>query len=409
MIAAIRRAVTFTGRVAIVALNLLFTACPLLDTPVEATGRSGDPGAEVLVVHSLAETVTSVAIDADGSPTTVVNDVTLLGSVPNDIVETDGRYAVTLSGENALLLIDTTTLAARERYDFGPGSNPMNSAALEATAQTPAVVATSELLTDTVTLLVVGESSLYQVASLATGDAPQAVAVLAGTAADTVRVMAANTAFSVARPAERPFGAATLSTWDVRFTSDPAEASGWSAEIVAEDEIALEADGFDGGADSGLNPVALIDVPIRDEIIIVGSGINYGNDGLGAEDGTVVVLNRTTLAVEARIAVGGSPGAATIDHAGDTSTLFLAGPGGIRTVRRNGAWDVSATLRYEATGGSGTLSFVADVAVVRDRLWAADFGRSRLIVFSFAADGTLTEETTVAVSQGPIALWVDDE
>jgi len=175
--------------------------------------------------------------------------------------------------------------------------------------------------------------------------------------------------------------------------------------------VDLEPSGFDPSQDSGTNPTALIDAPSLGELLVVGSGVNYGSDGTGADDGALVVIDRTTLSVEGRYTVGGSPGAGVLVPEGSGHRLYLAGPGGIRSIYHDGTqWEDSARLEYDATSGSGgSLPFIADLARRGEVIYAADFANNRVLAFGIGSAGALTPRGEVAVSQGPIALLVDLE
>lgn len=379
---------------------LLVISCTIPRTGVD--GRSTDPGDEVLVIHSLAETVTSIAIDADGLPGTLDSDVAYLGAVANDIIRLRDRYLVTLSGENALVFLTDDTLSEAGRIELGRGRNPMESAVLSV-GNGEEIIAVTEFLTGTVSLHRAGTTMPPTISELVVstvGAAPQALIVLSGSTANERRVIVANTAFSLNSESGYPFGAASISVRTVEIDeSGPAVTIGDTVEIPLED-----AD-FDGTVENGLNPVAFLDIPATGELLILGSGRNYGDDLNGDDDGVVLVLDRETLDVLERIPVGGSPGAGALIERNGTYYLFLAGVRGIRRVHRDDTWSTGASPLYESSGTP--LPFLSDIAIAGDYLYAADFSRSLVLVFFIKNNGTITEVRRIPVSQGPISLLVD--
>lgn len=410
------------SRAIIVWAALVLSGCSLVTTP-DPVGDGGSAGhAELFVVHSLAETLSAVTIEEDGSFGAVDSDAQYLGAAANHLIAADEALIATISGENRLLVLDTDSLEVRRRIDFASGSNPMESVYLG-----EGLVATTNLLSDTVRIDDLrgrrwdGDLPML----LEVGSAPQALLALtdgsidgsdgtgagddgaggAGGGADTIGLLVANTAFSTERPAERPFGAGTLT--HLRLAVDT-ESEPPSIEVHSRDTISLEASRYDPATEAGLNPTALIDVPEADEggeILVVGSGTNYGSAPAGADDGEVVVLDRETLAVTARLEVGGSPGSGVVRGGPGGLTLYLAGPGGIRALSRGErGWENDVRVAYEAQADSGALPFLSDIERVGAMIYAADFANNRLLAFEMADDGGLTVKEEVPTSLGPIEL-----
>ena len=381
----------------LIVLAVLITgSCQIPDPGI--TGRDADPGDEVLVIHSLAETMTSIALHSDGSPGSVDHDVQYLGAAPNDIIRLRERYLVTVSGENALLLLDAATTDTLGRIDLGAGTNPMAAAVVG-----EEIIAVTEFLSHAVSLQRTATSVPPQnaeVGRFAVGAAPQAIMTLPGTESDVTRIIVANTAFTLNSPSGFPFGAASLSVRSVRI-----DASGSAVRLVSEQEIPLEADGFDAAIENGLNPTALLDMPPTGELLVVGSGENYGGSGTGDDDGVLLVLDRMSLEIRRRISVGGSPGAGVVVERTGGYDLYLAGVEGMRRVHRGTVWDEESSFVYRATGDP--LPFISDIVAAGDFLYASDFSGSRILVFRLAATGGVTLECEIPVSHGPIALLAD--
>ena len=386
-------------------LALLFAGCSVFSNAEDAAsdGRSLDRDRELFVIHSLAETISSVELASDGSLADVQADVQYLGAVPNHVLRFGEELVVTLSGQNELLRLDESTLRVTGRLSHGAGSNPM-----ETTSLAVDLLATTHLLAGRVQIddpLDRSWSSpqpwTYQV-----GQAPQALLSLPGSSQSQVRLLVANTSFSTDSDGASPFGRGTISSmiFEVdRSGTDP------RIEQISESTIDLEPSDFDPLLDSGSNPTALVDVPALSEVLVVGSGLNYGADGAGADDGVLMTLDRSNVTVKERREIGGSPGAAVLLPEGTGHRLYLGGPTGIRSIYHNGtAWAAASRMEYDATGG-GSLPLIADIAYFSNTIYAADFANNRILAFSVSGDGSLSLRETVEVSQGPIALLVDLE
>ncbi|WP_018527135.1 hypothetical protein [Alkalispirochaeta alkalica] len=387
----------------ILCISLL--SCSFWFAPDEAEGRSRAPKQELLVVHSLAETLSSLHLGEDGAFLSQQNDLVRLGAVPNEIISVGYELAITLSGENRLLFLDKERLFRRDSIDFGYNVNPMRTAVLNSGTPDPgqSIFATSGLFTSRIHLYSRAGTDQDIAGAMKTGQSPQAVLVLPD-GPNSVRLIVANTAYSSARPSENPFGPASLTVFTLSFQEKD------NVQLVETQDIDLEKDTHDPDTDPGLNPVALVDMKLHDEtideIVVVGSGRNLGSSGTGDDDGTVLVLNRETLEVIQRISVGGSPGAVAVlplDTGGHV--LFLVGTTGIQSITRSQEkeWSQESTSVYTAQGG---LPFLSDVVAWHNALYVADFGRNKILRFRHDGGEELTLVEERSVSDGPIALLV---
>ena len=98
---------------AYLALGIVLSNCSLWFAPDVRGGRDRDPARELLIVHGAAETLSSAELDEAGAIVGVDNDVIVLGNTPNAIIRCDtaDELIVTLSGENAVLVLEETTWA----------------------------------------------------------------------------------------------------------------------------------------------------------------------------------------------------------------------------------------------------------------------------------------------------------
>jgi hypothetical protein len=440
----------FAATLVLAALTGVFasvTGCDLWDPPRETSSRRYDPIVELFVVNSLAETLTSIELDGTGRFVGSQDDAAIVGSVPNAIIPfaSGAELAITISGQNRVLLLDESTFVTTGAIDLGSGVNPMVTAEVR-----PSLFGTTGLFTGRLHLhdregYAARDGSGNSVAPL-TGPtdsrAPQAILAVTNTGggAGEVRVLVTNTAYSSSRPSEYPFGAATLTAFRLAVAADAGTAGGAPQMGVVEtvtyqleasgDLPAITGDG-ESISKSGLNPQQIIDGPsagASGEIVVVGAGVNYGNGGAGNDDGVVLVLDRGALIdgaalpaagnaiVTRRVAIGGSPGAGVVLNRDDGGfTLITAGTTALRTVNRadagtGTAWteplSSGAAVVYTATGG---LPFLSDIAAWNDNVYVADFGNDRVLRFSWNGSGGLTYRESRGVSDGPIAVHVGVE
>lgn len=388
--------------IAVVASACGVAGCSLFVAPAPISdGRSGPPPTrELLVVHGLAQTLGSLELAEDGAPRWWQGNIQTLGSVPSDITDGSDSVWVTLSGENRVRTFDRDTLARREDAILPPGSNPI------ATVVLPNAALPGRTLTATVSFLSARLSLIEWPAavaiSTATGAAPQTLTTLPPSGSEVARIVVANTAFAIDRPAERPFGAATLSEFRL-------EVSGSVPGLAVERArtVDLEEPEFDPASESGTNPTELLYLPNYGELLVVGSGINLGGDGRGEDDGILLVLDATTLGERQRIRVGGSPGSIVFDADRTTPRVYLAGTTGIVSLAREaGAWSVTPRQEWSASAPAGTLPLVAAMALFGDFIHAADFALDRILTFRIDSDGTLVAAGAQGVSDGPVAMMV---
>ena len=396
-------------------LVLLLGGCALIQGPEQGAGdgRSTEPDRELFVVHSLAETISSVELGSAGTLGSVRSDLQYLGAVPNHLLRVGEELIVTLSGQNELLRLDENSLKVVGRINHPAGSNPMETRHLGTAAPlselADGLLVTTHLLAGRVRIDDMHNRSGSEPPpwSYSVGRAPQPLLPLPGDNSGEVRLLVANTNFSTDSSRTSPFGKATLTA----MVFGPSEAdSPAGLEMSSTETIDLEPSDFDPSVESGTNPTALIDAPGVGEVLVIGSGLNYGAGGTGSDDGVVIALDRNTLALQSRHAVGGSPGAGVLLTEGTGHRLYLGGPTGITSLYHDGTeWIDDPRLEYEATGSGGSLPFIADIAYYDETILAADFANNRILAFGVADGGRLSLKQEVAVSQGPIALLVDLE
>lgn len=400
----------------VISLTFLITltgiqgSCDLFTAPDDAGGGRSlpEPTGEIFVLHSLAETLSTVALNADNAVGAVDRDVLLTGAVPNDLVRIGPLLALVASGENALLTVNEDTLRLSRTIDLGTGRNPMRIAALVDATDLPVarwLVAITNLLTDTVSVVDIDGGAV--VAEYPVGPSPQTVRALPGTDQSQIRLVVSNTNFRADRPAEIPYGPGSLTELVLEVASDGAGSP--VVGLRSSRSIELEEPDHDPATEAGINPGDLVVLPAAGELLVVGSGVNLLPGGAGADDGTVLILDIDTLDILDRISIGGSPARGVLRTDATDTALYTAGVDGIRRLVRHDAagWDsppsTDAAL-FARAGATGSL--IADCLIVGERLYAADFAGDRLRVLHADTAAPLQE---VALSDGPVALLWDDE
>ncbi len=382
---------------------LVLSGCELFLVPSDGgEGRTRtETSREIFVLHSLAESISVLEIDDDGQPSASDANVLQTGAIPNDIVRLGPLLLFVVSGENAVVSAVEDTLNLRSRVDLGTNRNPMRiSAFADATANQDArwLVAATNLLSDTVSIVNVDRGAV--IAEFPVGPSPQAILLTPGTTSAEVRIIVSNTNFRTDRPPEIPYGPGSLT--ELRVVVENAS----TVSLLSTRQIDLEDTDYDEVSDAGVNPGDLVDLPAVDEVLVIGSGVNLAPGGGGADDGTVIVLDRETLAINRRIAIGGSPGRGVITADAPSTVLYTAGVDGVRRIERDaGAWATpSGTTLLVSSGATGSL--FADCIVVDDVIYVADFSADRVLTIEASTGARLAE---TPVSDGPIALLWDIE
>lgn len=386
------------------------SSCDLFSVPDDVGGgRSiAEPTREIFILHSLAESLSTVALNADDAVGAVDRDVLLTGAVPNDLVRVGPLLALVVSGENALLTVNEGSLRLSRTIDLGTGRNPMRIAAFaDATSSSSArwLVAVTNLLTDTVSVVDVDRGSVL--AEFGVGPSPQAILALPGADQSQIRLVVSNTNFRADRPSEIPYGPGSLTELVIEIASD--DSGSPVVGLGSSRTIALEEPGYDDDSESGLNPGELLALPAAGELLVIGSGVNLLPGGGGSDDGTVLVLDVHTLEILDRVSIGGSPATGALRADATDTTLYTAGVDGIRRLVRRDAsgWDSPSDTYATLIAESGiTGSLFADCLVVDGVLYVADFAGDRLRVLDADTAAPLQE---VSLSDGPVALLWDDE
>lgn len=322
----------------------------------------------VYVLESMAETLSLLDLDSG----VLHRDVLPVGKWPNDVVRFRDELWVVDSGDNALRIIREVDWEPIATIRLGKNRNPWALAIDPARGEGWV----TNFVAGTVSVVDLGRRAV--VAEVPVGRGPEGCCVLGG------RVFVANTAYDAGTDR---FGEGTVSVIDV-------------ATRRVEATISVEAESWTAAEDGG-NPQSLIAFPDRNEVHVVLTGVNGGPRG---DDGEVVVLDAATLAVKARLPVGGSPLVSrnSVDQA--SGRVFLAGLDGIATyaleplsVERPSKEPLLALPGSFASAAAFVPAGGARAAV----LLAADFNGDRVLGVDPATGAVLW---ALRSSDGPVAF-----
>lgn len=312
--------------------------------PVRSDVELEPSASRAFVLNGTGETLSVVDLETD----VVRNNVAVVGALPNHLALSADRRTlwVTASGDNRIEGVDVETLESVGGIDLGPGSNPWE-------------------------LAVAGDGTGYVAHFLS----DEVVRVDLGERRVTARVPVAPSPEGLAVAGGRVFVASTLYASDPSFTT-PGLLSVIEGDTVVDTVIV------------GRNPQSVVVVDGAVHVVCTGR--------FQLDEGEVVVVDASTLAVVDRVALGGSPGFAA--PAGDR--IYVAGfYGGL--------------MAYARSDGR-VLHGAGDPLLRIDGLFGLDWDEvaRRLYVAAFADDLVLVVEADTlagrwAVGDGPqrVVTW----
>jgi hypothetical protein len=283
---------------------------------------------EIFLINGLAETLSIVNPEAILSPggdigaedyidngtvvdltkTDIYNDVLIVGKWPNHIFHYDDKLYITSSGENVIEVFDESTFAWEGEIDLGPGSNPWM---VVRAGDTPFGYIPNFVAGD---VAVVNLNNYTVVKRLPAGRGPEGAVYING------KVFVCNTAWD---QEIFGFGRGTVTVIDT------------ASETVEDTVDVEEGPGGEGGYEEGkgCNPQSAIAFPSLDEVHVICTGTNGGDD---SDDGEIVVINADPsspgyLDIKQRVFIGGSPtgGPGSVDEG--RNLVYLTGVGGLQS------------------------------------------------------------------------------
>ncbi|MFW5769192.1 MAG: YncE family protein [Spirochaetota bacterium] len=358
------------GPAAALVCIVLAAGCPA------APGKGGtrepipDLKREIFVLNSLAETVSIINPDAVRDPDGLIaaddhieygaavdlekkpiyNDVFLVGKWPNHILHYDGKLYITSSGENIVEVYDETSFAWIGRIDLGTNSNPWMTVRKEGTSKGYVVnFAAGDVA-------VVDLDTREVLERIPAGSGPEGAAYLNG------RLFICNTNWN---QQEYGFDTGTVTVID-------------TVNDEVEETIEL--------GETETNPQSVLALPDQDEIHVVCTGKNGGDD---SNDGVIVVVDADPgspgfLTITGRYSVGGSPvySEGGLDSA--RGRAYLSGVGGI-TAYDYTTGAVEPVLTADDQENDLFAGTIYDES--SDIIFAADFTHDRVL----ALDGSTYE------------------
>jgi YVTN family beta-propeller protein len=325
----------------IVAITLILTWCSV---------AMGEFNKTVYVVNGTSETMSK--IDLPGG--VVHEDVTTLGSIPNDILIRGDRAYVVNSGSSDLYVIDLGQDVVTSVIDLGPGNNPWSGAFLD-----DSTMYVSNWLTATVSRVNIYSGSITDIFGVGTG--PEGVLIVDG------RLYVAN--------------------------------SGWNGGGYDPGSVSV----IDVGEDSivatvpvGLNPQDLV-MDSRGEIEVVCTGDYFSRFG------TIYKIDSATDEVTDSVTTGGSPGRAALTSLG---LLYMAAGGWFGSGEIYAYNTIGDVLIHGSndpiTVGVGATDVAADN---EGHFYATSFSENEVEVFDVPDDSIMT----YTVGSGPVAIAVREE
>ncbi|MBI9103901.1 MAG: hypothetical protein JEY99_15900 [Spirochaetales bacterium] len=337
--------------------TFILTSCPE-GTRVAAV-RTFDYDREVFIINGLAETISVV------NPETLVihNDVSLTGRSPNQLLNIDNKIYVVNSLDNGITILDESTLAVEGEIDLGPGKGPW--------MIIPVPDSTVAYVTNSIagTVSVIDLANQTVAGEISVGIGPQGGCYLDG------KVYICNTNYSAGLEG-MGYNEGTVSVIDINvdLAANPVET------------ISVEPESFDLELKNGSNPQAAIAFPEKNEVHIILTGRNGGDN---ADDGAVLVLDVSAgadYAVKGRLAVGGSPGWSGGGLDEGRKIVYLTGVGGLQSynyetleiLHRSGSGDDG----YILTGMNTATDFYSGVAYdpIEDQLFVTFFSSDTILV-----------------------------
>ena len=313
--------------------GLLFVLASCYQITSINTGRTfTDYEREFYVLNGLAETVSVL----EPSYLRLHDDAFLTGSAPNHILYRNDLLYVTNSTDNSITIYNETTLEQTDEIYLDPGRNPWMLIEAEGTGKGYIPNFTA----GTVSVIDFGSGDILD--EISVGNGPEGGCYMNG------YVFVANTNYDADT---FTFGEGSVSIIDTA------------------DNSVIETVSMGVGSD----PQSILAFPDKNEIHVILTG-EYTED-----DGEVVVLDGTTFAEKARLAIGGSPVGTPGSIDSDNSLVYLCGTAGIMSYNYENLAVVHGSDDYILASGGDTYMDVA-VDPVSGIILVADFSQSEIIV-----------------------------
>lgn len=298
-------------------LSLVMPSCTR-DPYIAPSSRDiPDPERELFVINGLAETISLIEPESRA----MYHDVLRTGQWPNHLLYYEGKLYLVNSGDNNIVVYDENSFEERGEIYLGAGSNPwmIIRAGSGSTGYVPNFVAGEVAVVDLVGLKVLGR--------IPVGTGPE------GGAYQNGKVYVCNTAWDYQL---FDFREGTVSVIDTG-----------SNEVTATISV-------------GKNPQAAIPFPDLNEVHIVCTGKNGGDD---ADDGAVYIVDSDTDEVKEIIKVGGSPSwsEGAVDRT--NKIVYLTGIGGLQSYNYSTREVFHGSNDYILAGDNAESDFFSGVVV----------------------------------------------
>jgi hypothetical protein len=351
--------------VLLIIIILFLAACDKAQVMGSADGESTEGPGRMIILNNLGETL-SIAYP-NGN---IRNDVQLTGESPNDMISDSPYIYIINSLSNSVLVLKENDLSVVTEIALGPGKNPMSACVIS-----PGTVAVSCFRSGTVEIVDVIAGRVINSISLNNIILPQDISGISGKACPTGIAYVSGMLFVCLSNLTDAYGGLTASGPGVVATinTDSLSVTG-IITLNGSDPVYVKANGS--------------------KVIVACAGhysgdIRTGSGGFKG-DGTIEVIDTTTLTLESTVEIDAAPFSFSISEAGILYTSNAMGG----TIARIDLADSRTT--YIATGAS----FISGVCYSNSGIKVLDFSSDRLMVIDEA--GNLM--ASYITGDGPIAI-----
>jgi YVTN family beta-propeller protein len=343
-------------------IAVLFTSCMRDPYIPPSTRNIPDAERELYVINGLAETISVI----DTESREIYDDVLTTGMWPNHLLFFNEQLFLVNSGDNEIVVYDETSFEEVGSVYLGSGSNPWMIIHEEGTNKgyVPNFAAGD--------VSVVDLKKLTELKRIDVGKGPEGGAYLDG------KVYVCNTAWDYQT---FDFGEGTVSVIDTD--------KGKVIETIT----------------VGENPQSAISFPDLDEVHIVCTGKNGGDD---SDDGEIYIIDTTDDSVEDVLSIGGSPAWSGYGLERARNIAYLTGVGGLMAYNYQTGEVLHDSSDYIFFGSDAESDFFSGAAVDEREglIYCCFFSKDRIVVLDLE-DYSVKE--TIEGSDGTQSIFLFEE
>jgi len=291
---------------------------------------------ELFIINGLAETISIINPETQE----LYNDVLTTGKWPNHLYFYDGKLYVTNSGDNEIVVYNEDSFEKEGEIYLGSGTNPWMIIQPEGTTTgyVPNFAASEVAVVDLGTYSVTNR--------IPVGEGPEGGVYHDG------EVYVCNTNWDYQ---QFGYNNGTVSVIDTH-----------TEEVVKTITV-------------GKNPQAALAFPTLDEVHIICTGNNGGED---ADDGEIHVIATTDYSVKQVLAIGGSPVGSEAAIQRDKQLVFLAGVGGVMSYNYASKQIVHGSDNYLLSASDVESDFYSGLVVDEENslIFCSFFSQDKILV-----------------------------